>query len=284
MSFQTLYKTLFDLTIHHGYFLDDGESKFNLMTNDEKDDQLKNYDFSSFLEIIPSLETKLKIKNLRFFVSYLPTGIKVLTKVDVSNNIKPFIPISLDTTLTLLIKVKDFLFENYTNLDVDKHLLYAFTNKRPATEAIGFPNISLFGDTTLIDNSFKTIEDTTTDILKTLNVNEKLGLFGIIQLSMQGDAVQMNILNNSAELLNTPPHFKIHFDNRKTFWKYLKSDSSFEVETQTEKPLTKSGFIEIDPAVDFNAPPPEAADYKYPNPTPSIIKKEIVKTYSEIFI
>ena len=43
MSFQNLYKTLFDLTIHHGYFLNDGTSEFNSMTDDEKDNQLKNY-------------------------------------------------------------------------------------------------------------------------------------------------------------------------------------------------------------------------------------------------
>lgn len=283
MSFKTLYRPLCDIVLYHGYFLNDGDDTFNSMNDEEKEIFLKNYDFSSFLEVIPSPKTQEKIKNFKLILSYRPDRIKVVIRVEESNNNKPFIPLSLNTSLTFLVKIKDFLFENYSDITIDSTRLYLFTNKRPSTENISFPLIPKVNDTVLVDDTFRTTEDTTESLTESLSLQEKSRLIGVIQLTMQADDPSLHILDNSSELTGTLPEFKIHFNNRRTFWKYLKANG-FEVETNADKPLTKLGFIEIDPSTDFDSPPPDAANYQYPNPTPSIIKKEPSKTYSEIFI
>ena len=284
MSFKTLYRPLCDIVLYHGYFLNEGEDAFNSMNDDEKEIFLRNYDFGSFLEVIPSPKTKEIIKNFKLILSYRPDRIKVITRVEESNNNKPFIPLTLNTSLTFLVKIKDFLFENYSDVTLDSTQLYLFTNKRPSTENISFPLIPKLSDTILIDDTFRATENTTEILKETLSLQEKSRLIGVIQLTMQADDASLHILDNSSELTGTLPEFKIHFNNRRTFWKYLREVNGFEVETNADKPLTKLGFIEIDPLVDFDSPPPEASDYQYPNPTPSIIKKEPSKTYSEIFI
>ena len=78
------------------------------------------------------------------------------------------------------------------------------------------------------------------------------------------------------------PNFKIHFDNRKTLWKYINRKAGTIIETKTVKPLTRSGFVEIDPLKDFD--PAEPAESQYPNPSVKSILKIDSDYYSEIFI
>jgi hypothetical protein len=124
------------------------------------------------------------------------------------------------------------------------------------------------------------------------------GLLGIIDLQMIGDN-NMDVVEIDATdpndiksfLLDPMPAYKLHFENRKTIWKYIKKSDDNELETSSLKPLTRNGFIEIDPNTDFPGPLPSDIDkYIFPNPTVNIIKQitdentNITTTYSEIFI
>ncbi|MFC5044849.1 hypothetical protein ACFSTE_21675 [Aquimarina hainanensis] len=124
------------------------------------------------------------------------------------------------------------------------------------------------------------------------------GLIGIIQLRMKGDGgrdtVAIDTLDpeNPVSLhLDPIPVFRIHFDNRKTIWRYIKRAENNFLETQSVKPLTKNGFIEIDPDVDFAAPlPVDINTYLFPNPRADTIRTvtdqdtNTTTTYSEIYI
>lgn len=284
MSFQIRYKTLFRVFIYHNYHLNDGADEFNTMNDEEKNIQLKDYDHHSFLEIIPTRDTSrfLAGHNLVFRSGRDHFGIGVKTNPD--NAQEPFI--SIDTTgfLTFLIRIKDPYFINYTRYAVEKDRILYLTNVKPDTEGMDFTYIPGFAENIFVGEDHKLSEDGTRDLLGELKDDEKIGLSGCIKLHMQADSAERNILDNTGELPPDVPEFKIHFDNRKTFWKYLKPSEGFEAETQAEKPLTKNGFITIDPDTDFAAPPPGAGSYRYPNPSVHSIKTVANKTYSEIFI
>ncbi|PKV49109.1 hypothetical protein ATE84_1126 [Aquimarina sp. MAR_2010_214] len=124
------------------------------------------------------------------------------------------------------------------------------------------------------------------------------GLLGIIQLYMQGDN-DLDVTEIDAAdpedvkdfILDPVPEFKLHFDNKKTIWKYINVATEVELETTVEKPLTIHGFIEIVPEDDLTAPLPVDIDkYLFPNPTAHSIKlvtnenTNTIITYSEIYI
>lgn len=135
-------------------------------------------------------------------------------------------------------------------------------------------------------------------IKDSIRAEQSKGLIGIIRLQMQGDddLHLVNVDDSDPEnikthLIDPIPIFKLHFENRKTIWKYIHRADEEELETTTVFPLTKNGFIAIDPDVDLVTPLPDDIDkYRFPNPTPDRIKQEtdidtdITTTYSEIFI
>ncbi len=51
--------------------------------------------------------------------------------------------------------------------------------------------------------------------------------------------------------------------------------------TTAKNPLTKNGFVEIDKT---NFSPEPVEEYRYPNPTPTILIKESSNYFSEIYI
>lgn len=123
------------------------------------------------------------------------------------------------------------------------------------------------------------------------------GLIGIVRLSMKGDETDLVEIDDddpedvSSYLLEDPLSFKLHFNNRKTIWKYIKRSDNQELLTSSVQPLTKNGFIKIDPDTDIDGPLPDDIEkYTFPNPTADRITSstdedtEITTTYSEIFI
>ena len=51
MSFSGSYTLLFEATILHGYFLNDGETAFNAMEDEGKIKMLSKYKHDSFIEV-----------------------------------------------------------------------------------------------------------------------------------------------------------------------------------------------------------------------------------------
>jgi hypothetical protein len=283
MGFNNTYKNLFDIAILHSYFLNSGNNEYNSMSDDKKKQMLKNYDFENFIEIIPTRETFLQLKNNHLIFQNKKNIMKIGVKISIDDPDLPFVDMSLALTLNFIIKIKDPFFENYTNISLLPNRILYISNIKPVDEPISFKYIPLLSSSVFV-NDYIISETSSKKILEPFGESEKRGVVGIISLKMQGDSSGLNILNNQKKIITPTPSFKIHFNNRKTFWKYIKTNSVFEVETSIEKPLTQNGFVEIDPAVDFTTNPPEALDYQYPNPSIKSIQKIATKTYSQIFI
>ncbi|GGF03501.1 hypothetical protein [Flavobacterium limi] len=280
MSFSVTYGLLFEVTLLHNYFLNNGEETFTSMTNAGKEKMLQQFNSDTFLTIIPTLETNMALKNYKMLFKKTKKGFKVYIKVKETDETDPFIRIPADLNLKFLIKINDHQFGNYTNLDFVQNQIFLFSNVKPLTEPVSFEYLSKINDNKLISNDYLVSEETTTNFLSALHPLEKQDVFGLISLNLQGDNSSGNIVNNSGKIIG--PNFKIHFDNRKTFWKYINRKAGTEIETNAVKPLTRSGFVEVDPIADFT--PSQPQDTQYPNPSIKSIIKINSDYYSEIFI
>lgn len=280
MSFEFSYGQLFEVTLLHNYFLNNGEETYETMSATDKKKMIQKYSIDSFLNVTPTAETATIIRNHKLLFKKTKTGFCVYVKVKETDETDPFISIPLTKKLDFLIRINDYQFENYTDLEFVPNQVFLFSNVKPATETNPFSYISKSDENELVSDDYLASEETSTDLISSLQTQENRSVFGIISLTMQGDDDSNNILDDSGKLIN--PTFKIHFDNRKTIWKYINRTSSTEIETNSVKPLTFSGFVEIDPLTDFT--PAEPEENQYPNPSVKSIVKINSDYYSEIFI
>ncbi|WP_291143172.1 hypothetical protein [Flavobacterium sp. UBA7680] len=278
MSFAATYQLLFEVTLRHNYFLNNGEETFASMANADKEKMLQQFNTDAFATIMPTLETNIVLKNYKMIFKKSKTGFGVYIKV--KDELDPFIKVPVDLNLKFLIKINDYQFENYTNLDFALTQAYLFSNVKPLTEPVSFEYLPKINDNKLISNAYLVSEETTANLLSTLQPSEQQNVFGLISLTAKGDNSSGNIINNLGKMIS--PNFKIHFDNRKTLWKYINRKAGTEIKTNAAKPLTRSGFVEIDPLTDFT--PSQPAESQYPNPSVKSITKINSDYYSEIFI
>ncbi|WP_378176285.1 hypothetical protein [Aquimarina sp. SS2-1] len=336
MAFRTLYKILFRVEILHSYFLDDGSSSFISMNDTEKKAQLKKYNFLDYINPIPTYATQVALRNHKLILRKGQDSFNILGSVMEENDkLKVVRFLENDLKLTFLLYIKDYLFDNYTELTQTDNRLYYFSNIKPSTETNPYSYIPLSTSSDLITEDFLLTEEGSrqiwyhleqdnirAEIKKRLDliaeledddlitdegkqiINQSIqreqgkGLLGVVDLQMIGDNNMDLIEIDSTDpddtksfLLDPVPVYKLHFENRKTIWKYIKKSNENELETSSAKPLTKNGFIEIDPDSDFPGPLPTDIDkYTFPNPTANNIKQvtdqntNITTTYSEIFI
>lgn len=305
MSFDLSYRQLFEINIFHNFFLNNGESVYINMPNAEKEKMIRKYDFEKFMTISPSIATAKVLKNYKMQLKRTKTGFKIFIKIkeldegDPFFNRDPFIEIPLDLELIFTLKINDSQFENYTDLPFSQHRLFYFSNAIPlrieSNEPLPNPNpakevfdpltfnyIPLLTSNTLITDAFLASEEESNNLFPDFESVESRGLFGVISVAMRGHDAQSTILNLQHKIINPSKEFLLHFDNRKTFWKYINRRTATEIETITAKPLTYSGFVEIDPLTDFT--PTEPEESHYPNPSVKSIVKINSNYYSEIFI
>jgi hypothetical protein len=280
MSFSVTYGLLFEVTLLHNYFLNNGEETFASMTDSDKEKMLQQFNTDTFITITPSLETHTLLKNYKMVFKKTKTGFRMYIKVKETDETDPFIKLPVDLNLKFLIKINDYQFENYTDLNFARTQVFLFSNVKPLTEPVSFEYLPKINDNKLISNDYLVSEETTENFISTLHPLEKQDIFGLISLSLKGDNSSGNIVNNSGKIIS--PNFKIHFDNRKTLWKYINRKAGTEIETNAAKPLTRSGFVEIDPVADFT--PSQPSDTQYQNPSVKSIIKINSDYYSEIFI
>ena len=280
MSFGLTYSLLFEVTLLHNYFLNSGEDTYAGMPAAEKEKMLQKFNSDSFAVIKPTVETNIRLRNFKMAFKPTKTGFRVYIKVKENDDINPFISVPDDLKVDFIIGINDYQFENYTDLKFVPEQLFLFSNVKPSTEPVTFQYIPDFNENILISNEYLISEETTAHFISELHAPERQGVFGMISLTMQGDNNTKNVLDNLGKIIS--PNFKIHFDNRKTLWKYINRKAATEIETNAVKPLTYSGFVEIDPLTDFT--PPEPANSQYPNPTVKSITKINSNYYSEIFI
>jgi len=280
MSFNLTYGLLFEVTLYHNYFLNNGEDTYAGMSDANKKKMLQKFDSDSFATIIPTVETNTQLRNYKMAFKPTKTGFRVYIKVKEDDEIDPFIRVPADLKLDFKISINDYQFENYTNLEFVLNQMFLFSNVKPSTEPITFKSIPKINDNILISSDYLVSQETTAHFLSELHTQERQDIFGIISLTMIGNTNPKDIINGLGKMLS--PNFKIHFDNRKTFWKYINRKAITEITTITVKPLTYSGFVEIDPLNDFTSQQP--ADSQYPNPSVKSITKINSDYYSEIFI
>ena len=278
MSYSSTYGLLFQVTLLHNYFLNNGEETFASMTNADKEKMMQQFSADAFIAVMPALETNTVLKNYKMVFKKTKTGFGIYIKM--KDEFDPFIKVPADLNLKFLIKINDYQFENYTNLDFVLNQIFLFSNVRPLTEPVSFEYLPLINDNKLISNDYLVSEETTANLLSTLQPSEQQNVFGVISLTAKGDNSLENIIDDSDKMLS--PNFKIHFDNRKTFWRYINRKAGTIIKTTAAKPLTRSGFVEIDPVNDLD--PSQPAESQYPNPSVKSITKINSDYYSEIFI
>ncbi|MBL4605330.1 MAG: hypothetical protein JKY02_06650 [Flavobacteriaceae bacterium] len=145
------YKSLFNLNIHHGYFLDKGAEKFltiesddDKMSKEDKEASLKEYDFSEYLILKPTQSTQRIFKNYKVVLRKHSEGFRLLANtLENETKYEPIIPFENDVTFTFELQSTDPYFHNYTELSIaTEPKLYLFTNIKPNGQEDSFETIS----------------------------------------------------------------------------------------------------------------------------------------------
>lgn len=287
--FSHIYLPLFELSLHHHYFLDDGPTPYD-NTVQLKEEQLEKYDYRDFINVIPNKVTQTLLRNHNLIIKSMNDGLKVYVKVeeDASNpgSFKPLRELEQQNELVFLLKTADRLFENYSTVAATPAIPFLFTNLKPPTELGAFRYIDLENTTGNIEDY--EIELATYEEMDTiLEEPEKRKLFGVVRLQMQGDNTvpvdgqQRNILESNGNLPAQPRKFKIQFQNRKTVWNYMNANDGTLIHSTDpqEFPLVKNGIV----GHSFGGQERPSAD-----PSRLIFEKDgggnIIKTISEIYI
>ena len=291
MSFSIQYKPLFKVDILHLFFLNNGLKTLFSMNAADAANQLDGYDLNSFFNITPTLETQEKLKGYNLAFRSINTGFTVWSKVSNEDNTFPFIPLTNDLSLTFLVKIKDSVFYNYTDINPNSlGKTFYFSNRRISTEAPAFPLINKSGDHFNINETFTLTPASAAAEQKKLSPAEKMNLFGVIRLYMIADNPVLNIINLNGKIAEPFKTFELVFNNRKTIWRYIfrkdpkvKNNDDIKMEgadpkvliSKSEQPLTQKGFIPI-----------ELGGKDLPNPGSQLIKPDILNTkyYSEIYM
>ena len=291
MAFSTQYKELFKVEILHLYFLNKGVTPFNIMSEPEKEKQLDLYDYQNFMQVQPTLETLGLINGHQMVFNSHKSGFSVWVKVADDDDRTPAVQLDDDLILTFTLKIKDYRFFNFTEIDNDivGKTLY-FSNRRPTTEPNSFPHINQFGDGSKIDNSFILSDDGVDSVTTRMLSGEKSNLFGIVALSMKADTNTLDITTTDGTIPEIPKKLELYFENRQTFWRYIfqinqtvapaddviveNSDKRVLV-TKNKYPLVQRGFVEV-----------RLNEVELPNPDAHQIKPDVSsnKIYSEIYM
>lgn len=291
MSYSIKYSELFQVNILHRFYLNNGLDDFGSMNDEDQEKRLENYNFQTFIRVVPTVETHRIITGHRLSIQVTGNGFKIWAKVDETDNKMPFISLDDDLRLSFLLQIKDPLFYNYTDLkpeNTDK--LYYLSNRSLATEPNSFPLIDKAGGNFNIDEDFILSDDGETAELEQLQMGEKRDLLGIVRIFMKGDNSSLNVTNNQGKIADPFEQFELNLKNRSTTWRYF-FDSNQQVTggddvkkengdsnvliTKSEQPLTQTGFISI-----------ELGGVELPNPGTALIKPDTAtnKFFSEIYM
>ena len=296
MSYSQTYRTLFELHVLHEYYLNSGPDPFRDMNPEQQQLMFKNYAFNGFLRVIPTTQTRQVLNNQKLMVRSDQRGLQIVANIESTapgNPANPLIPLADDLELHFLVKIGDPAFEIYTDLTLVKNELFWFSNIQPPG-IVNFPYIPTSSAPEFISDGYRLDLAKSQEVAALLGITreEQIGLLGIITLRMHGD--EDNITDGSDKVPATPVRFELEFANRSTIWKYYFQNSDYYAETTSPKPLTRNGYVEIDPGqLELGnknpAIPPEEYDFDltpYYYPAPDVRKTELVagNLYSVIYI
>lgn len=213
------YKSLFQINIHHGYFLDKGEEKYSKvdvtddeMSSEDKEEALRSYNISEYLKITPSDFTKTHFRNYRMMMRPYASGFRVLVStleriVGQNKKYEPLIPLEDDMYLTFEIQAKDKYFYNYSDVfDLSNNKMYLFTNVEPANQDAGYENL-FENNGGFIDDRFLLKEEETREVLKTIALEDENFLqhkTGILSLGRS-----IRIIESNEDLTNAQKEAQI---------------------------------------------------------------------------
>lgn len=300
MSYSQLFRTLVDVQVLHEYYLNSGSDSFRDMEVSQQRLMFKDYAFNGFLQVIPTAQTRRVMENQKLLLRTNPVGLQVLAQVELAASDEPATPfISLNNNLELrfLVKIGDPAFEIYTDLSLVKNKIFYFSNSRPAGVSDSFPVLPVAPDQDsapeYISNEYQLGETLSQNILEEMHVSreDQIGLLGVLVLKMHGVD---QITDAEGKVPGNPVTFVMEFANRSTIWKYYFQNSDYYAETTSPKPLTKNGYILIDPSqltLGNKDPEVPSEDYvfdltPYYYPAPDVGKTEINagNFYSVIYI
>ena len=247
MGFKHTYRRFLNLNIYHNYWLDDGQTAFDSNPT-LKEEQVEKYELSFYMDVKPSSKTDRFLANQRILFKKDNKGIYLIGKVNEepadSGFFFPFKELEGTNSFTFLLYVKDSLFENYSTVTANPVIPFYFSNVQPPTEGVGFDEIDLESSTTDIEE-YTITEDTFKELKEQLNANELVGLFGIVQIFVEGDTIAKNVLNNDGTVKSSPNEYKIQIPNRSTIWHYRDAITGTMVHNTdpTELPLVKNGIV-----------------------------------------
>nr|MBI1230876.1 hypothetical protein [Cytophagales bacterium] len=278
------YRTLCVIQLRHNYFLNRGEELFEEMEAEEQEKQLRDFDWKESLRILPLGQTERILKNHQLLLRNSADSLRVVVRMRDAESQEPFIPISQHTVLLFGITYQNPYFEHYTDME--------FLGEEKVFLANNAPNISGFDafqpmpvQEGVFFNPQFTIEGSQfNELLTHYTILEGARLKGILALYMSGQSGEYNILNGNGTVKQNPTTFYLTFDNRKTIWKYIQPSLNFTAETVNPKPLTKSGFVTVNPASDFSDTIEFPPAFQFPNPSIHSLKREEDKIISEIHL
>ncbi|MCC5938894.1 MAG: hypothetical protein JJU34_16575 [Lunatimonas sp.] len=278
------YHTLFSVRIFHRFFLDLGASSFEQLDDRARDRQLERYDWRQFFSWMPVGNTARLLKGHQIVVKSSPTRWDALIRRDSENMQESFIPVSPDLTLVFGLYYKDPFFEHYTEMPFlsDEAMVWCNNLERfplgDAHNPIAVEEDIFFNEGIIADASVKR------SLCEQLGITLSSDCKGLLILTMQGQSGAYNILNGNGTLKQTPTDFYLNFANRATYWRYVKPEAAFSVETTDVKPLTRDGFVPIDLESDFSGSPQWPSEHPFPNPDIQFLKREGDKLISEIYL
>ncbi len=291
MTFSVVYKKLFKIELLHNYFLNQGTKKFVEMSDSEKSKQLADYNINNIMSVFPSQETAGLLKGHNLLYKITNNGFYILSKANSDDNRKPMTGLDGDLYLTFLMKIKDPLFYNYTELKLDKAgILIYISNRKPDTETDSFPKLRNSNEVLNINESLNPSDRGIDKIREEMRNEDLSNLFGIIRIFIKGDTGTQNILDSQGRFTDTVPVFRLLFKNRSTTWRYIFSKEqqvsivdnvkiedgdSKRLVTKNSYPLTSKGFISL-----------KLNGMELPNPGVYLIKPDLSTNtiYSEIFM
>lgn len=291
MAFSIQYKQLFRIDILHRFFLDKGSVRFDSMSETEQNRQLKEYDSRLILDVVPTAETVARLNGHSLLLHRSSTGFTVWYKEAPEGHNQPSVALDDHLYLTFLVRVKDPLFYNYTELILENAgKLFYLSNRKPDTEISSFPLLDKADMDHPVDEKFMLSADGMKKEKLPSGMNGGVNYFGIIRIFMKGDKNSIHITDTQGKAAYPAKKFVLSFKNRSTFWRYifnspqqvkpaddllLENGNPRILVTKTIHPLTRSGFISLKLDKD-----------ELPNPGVSIIKPDqsTHKIFSEIYM
>lgn len=282
----TQYKKLFSLKVYHAYHLNSGVIEHEDLEENVRQLNLRKYNWQDFLHISPTRGTEKILKRFQLLIKYSNQGLIVFVRVSELDVQESFIPLEQDLVLEFLISYKDPYFENYTDINPLSEEKILLSNFLPAHfQGIDFDLLPVESEDRLFSNDFLVSSDSVESYFADSG-NQTAGTHakGLLLIRMQGENGNLNVTNINGTLKLSPTVFKLHFNNRSTFWTYHQNSNKISVTTNSPKPLTKNGFVQIISDSDFDEPNDNLSELQFPNPSVERIKIEANNYYSEIYI